>query len=83
MAALAGVSPRQLERRFKAALGMGPMRFYLGLRLERAERLLTYSRLSVRDVGLASGFSSMAQFSRAYRARFGLPPSLHRRQRLG
>jgi AraC family carnitine catabolism transcriptional activator len=67
-----GASPRQLERRFKAALGMGPMRFYLGLRLERAERLLTYSRLSVRDVGLAAGFSSMAQFSRAYRARFGL-----------
>jgi transcriptional regulator GlxA family with amidase domain len=58
---------------------MGPMRFYLGLRLERAERLLTYSRLSVRDVGLAAGFSSMAQFSRAYKARFGLAPSQHRR----
>jgi AraC family carnitine catabolism transcriptional activator len=79
VAAAAGASPRQLERRFKAALGMGPMRFYLGLRLERAERLLTYSRLSVRDVGLAAGFSSMAQFSRAYKARFGLAPSQHRR----
>jgi AraC family carnitine catabolism transcriptional activator len=56
------------------------MRFYLGLRLERAQRLLTYSRLSVRDAGLASGFSSLAQFSRAYKARYGLAPSQHRRQ---
>ena len=41
LAQVAGLSPRQLERRFRAGLGMGPMRFYLGLRLERAERLLT------------------------------------------
>jgi AraC family carnitine catabolism transcriptional activator len=80
VAVAAGVSPRQLERRFRRALGMGPMRFYLGLRLERAERLLTYSRLSVRDAGVASGFSSLAQFSRAYKARYGLAPAQHRRQ---
>jgi len=80
VASAAGLSPRQLERRFRRALGMGPMRFYLGLRLERAERLLTYSRLGVRDIGLASGFSSLAEFSRAYKARYGLAPSMHRRQ---
>ena len=76
----AGVSPRQLERRFMRSLGMPPMRFYLALRLERAEHLLMYSSLSVRDAGLASGFSSMAQFSRAYRTRYGLSPSQHRRK---
>lgn len=80
LAALTGLSARQLERRFRRALGMGPMRFYLGLRLERAERLLTYSRMAVRDVGLAAGFASLAQFSRAYKARYGLAPSQHRRQ---
>jgi len=76
----AGVSPRQLERRFKRVLGMPPMRFYLSLRLERAEHLLMYSRLSVRDAGLASGFASLAQFSRAYRTRYGLSPTQHRRK---
>lgn len=76
----AGISARQLERRFKRLLGMPPMRFYLSLRLERAEHLLMYSRLSVRDAGLASGFSSIAQFSRAYRTRYGLSPSHHRRK---
>jgi len=80
LAETAGVSSRQLERRFKRSLGMSPMRFYLSLRLERAEHLLMYSRLSVRDAGLASGFSSIAQFSRAYKARYGLSPSHHRRK---
>ena len=80
LADAAGVSSRQLERRFKQSLGMSPIRFYLSLRLERAEHLLMYSRLSVRDAGLASGFSSIAQFSRAYKARYGLAPSHHRRK---
>ena len=80
LADAAGLSPRQLERRFRRLLGMSPMRFYLSLRLERAEHLLTYSRLSVRDAGLASGFASIAQFSRAYKTRYGLSPSQHRRK---
>lgn len=83
LAAICGLSPRQLERRFSHALGMAPMRFYLSLRLERAERLLTYSHMSVRDVGLACGFSSLAQFSRAYKSHFGLAPSQHRRKTAG
>ena len=76
----AGISARQLERRFKRSMGMSPMRFYLSLRLERAAHLLAYSRLSVRDAGLACGFSSIAQFSRAYKAMYGLSPSHHRKK---
>ena len=76
----AGVSARQLERRFKRWLGMSPMRFYLSLRLERAQHLLMYSRLTVRDAGLACGFASIAQFSRAYKAMYGLSPLHHRRK---
>ncbi len=80
LADAAGISSRQLERRFKRSLGMTPIRFYLSLRLERAEHLLMYSRLSVRDAGLASGFSSIAQFSRTYKTRYGLSPSHHRKK---
>ncbi len=79
LAEIGGLSPRQLERLFRARLGTTPKQFYLKLRLERAERLLTYSQMSVRDVGLACGFSSLAQFSRAFKAQFGAPPSTMRR----
>jgi AraC family carnitine catabolism transcriptional activator len=79
LAEIGDLSPRQLERLFRARLGTTPKQFYLKLRLERAERLLTYSNMSVRDVGLACGFSSLSQFSRAYKVQFGVPPSAARR----
>ena len=71
----AGLSERQLERIFKAETGKGPKRFYLDLRLERAERLINYSEMSMREVALATGFSSLALFSRSFKARYGMPPS--------
>ncbi len=79
LAAVGGLSPRQLERAFRAAFGLSPLSFYLGLRLERAEHLLTYGAMGVREIALATGFASLAQFSRAYKARYGLSPSRHRR----
>jgi AraC family carnitine catabolism transcriptional activator len=75
LAAVAGVSQRQMERLFRVRLGQRPMGFYLGLRLEKAERLLTYSQMSIRDVSVACGFSSLPLFSRSFRARYGRPPS--------
>jgi len=73
------LSGRQLERLFRRHLRMSPLAFYREVRLERAEQLLSYSRLSVRDVAIACGFSSLALFSRAFKAKYGRAPSLIRR----
>lgn len=78
LAAVAGISLRQMERLFHDKLGQRPMGFYLALRLEKAERLLTYSHMSVRDVSVACGFSSLPLFSRSFRSRYGRPPSSFR-----
>jgi AraC family carnitine catabolism transcriptional activator len=75
----AGLSARQLERLFAATLKKRPMGFYLDLRLERAERLINYSTLSVREVAVATGFSSLSQFSRSFKLKFGRPPSRWRK----
>jgi AraC family carnitine catabolism transcriptional activator len=75
LAALGGVSQRQMERLFQERLGQRPMQLYQHLRLERADRLLNYSSMGVRDAAVATGFASLAQFSRAFKARFGRPPS--------
>jgi len=79
LAKLARLSQRQMERLFRAAQGCSPVRFYLRLRLERAGQLLTYTRLTVRDVGLACGFASLALFSKQYTLRYGFAPSRTRR----
>ena len=70
-----GLSVRQLERIFAQALNRSPIQLYLQLRLERAERLITYSSMSMREVALATGFSSLPLFSRNFRRQFGKSPS--------
>ena len=78
LAAIGGISQRQMERLFSGELGKRPMEVYLSLRLEKAERLLTYSHMSVRDVGLACGFGSLPAFSRSFREKHGKPPTRFR-----
>jgi transcriptional regulator GlxA family with amidase domain len=75
VAEAAELSERQLERLFHKHLQETPIGFYRQLRLDRAHRLLVYSRLSVRNVALATGFSTLAEFSRAFKQKYGKPPS--------
>jgi transcriptional regulator GlxA family with amidase domain len=70
----ANISVRQLERLFKAHLGISLSRYYLRLRLDRAKDLLQKTSLSVLEVALASGFVSASHFSRTYQRLFGHPP---------
>ncbi|MGR3646804.1 MAG: GlxA family transcriptional regulator [Shimia sp.] len=71
IAAHAGLSPRALELRFKAHLGQSPKATYLQMRLEEALRLATDTSLPVRDVALATGFQSPANFARAFKIAHG------------
>lgn len=78
LARASGTSERQLERLFRRRLAITPKRFYLDVRLERARRLLIDTDMRVLDVAVACGFASAVHFSRAYKARYGKPPSGHR-----
>lgn len=79
LAAVAGVSSRQLERLFAAHLGASIDAVYLRLRLAEADRLLRQTAMSVMAVSVACGFQSASHFSRVYAAHFGAPPSRRRR----
>lgn len=74
----AGVSPRQLQRLFKARLGQSPNAFALALRLDRARILLRQTAMPITDIALACGFNAQTHFSTAYRRRFGLAPKSER-----
>ncbi|MGP8291090.1 GlxA family transcriptional regulator [Vreelandella zhanjiangensis] len=75
-----GISRRQLERLFKKHLQAVPSRYYLNLRLQEARKQLRESDRPAGDIAFATGFSSGAHFSTAYRNHFGLTP---REERLG
>lgn len=69
-----GVTRRQLERLFCAALKDTPTHFYQQLRLNRARELLQQTDMSITSICVACGFESPSHFSRTYRARFGTTP---------
>lgn len=78
LAALAGLSIRQLERLFRKHLDRSIDQHYLGLRLEHARALLRQTSLSVLETAMACGFTSASHFSRCYRDRYGTSPQAER-----
>ncbi|PTX41212.1 helix-turn-helix transcriptional regulator [Allosediminivita pacifica] len=75
------VSPPHLTRICKRILGTSPNELVRKRRMLEATRLLTYTRLSVQDVALRSGFSDVTYFSRTFRAETGTTPSAFRQAR--
>ncbi len=74
LAALVGLAPRRLQRRFAAELGLTVMGQYRALRLDLARDLVRRTRLPVGEIAAMTGFSSPAHLSAAFAARFGKPP---------
>lgn len=77
VAAAAGFSPFHFHRIFRTLTGETLQRFVRRLRLERALRQMTHGRpgRSLTEIALDCGFSSSSDFSRCFKARFGVPPS--------
>nr|WP_309502767.1 helix-turn-helix domain-containing protein [uncultured Roseovarius sp.] len=80
LAAVAGLSVRQFERKFKTFLGQSPMAFYRSLRLRRARTLIEQTALPVSEISVACGFGSPSSFSKLYTSAFGLSPTRRRAQ---
>lgn len=70
-----GLSVRRLEGLFRAELGQSPGDWARELRLQAARRMVIDTRHPLQDIALRSGFGAQAALSRAFRRRFGVPPS--------
>jgi AraC-like DNA-binding protein len=81
MARAACFSRRQFHRLMLQVLGETPGTHQRRLRLDRAAWLLLTSRTSVLDVALETGFENHETFTRAFRTRFGVTPSVFRKNR--
>lgn len=79
VARYAGVSSRQLQRAFKAALDMTPMQMYRIMRVKYGRWKLDNTRESITRIALDCGFADTAHFSREFTALFGISPSHCRR----
>jgi transcriptional regulator GlxA family with amidase domain len=68
------LSRSQFILKYRAVFGDTPHQTRIRARLERAKWLLATSRLSVTEVCMAVGFSSLGSFSRLFRLRCGESP---------
>ena len=69
------VSVSGLQRKFQKHFEMSPKQYLIRLRMNRALELLIADELSVREIAYACGFSGEKYFSRAFKQRYGHPPS--------
>jgi AraC-like DNA-binding protein len=75
LAARAGLSPSRFLHRFKDATGVPFRRYRVWARMGAAVRSIVADG-NLTDAAYKAGFSSSAHFSAAFRAMFGMPPSV-------
>ncbi|MET8159226.1 AraC family transcriptional regulator [Sphaerisporangium sp. NPDC005289] len=78
LAAVAGISKFYFVRCFESAYGETPNRYVLRRRLERAQDLLRFANLTVTEICMAVGFTSLGSFSSKFTQVVGESPSAYR-----
>ncbi|QHY93793.1 Isonitrile hydratase [Streptomyces sp. S4.7] len=74
----AGLSPRHLQRRFTAELGVGPAEYVERVRVEAAQRALTGGDEPVAAVARRCGLGSSESLRRAFHRHCGVTPTDYR-----
>jgi AraC-like DNA-binding protein len=80
LAARQNVSVSLLDERFRAALGMPPIRYLTSWRMHLAQEMLRGTDLGVATIARRVGYDSEEAFSRAFKRKFDEPPSVWRRR---
>ena len=78
LAGLAGISRHHLVRSFGSVYGEPPMRYATRRRIERAQDLLRSANLTVTEVCMFVGYSSLGSFSSRFRDLTGESPMEYR-----
>lgn len=73
-----GLSRSHFRYLFKAITGMPFKRYLSQVRLTEAKKLITETRMSIREVCFGVGYQDLSSFYRAYRAYHGVAPTADR-----
>ena len=74
LAAVAGLSMHHFARQFKQSAGVTPHRYLTQKRVERAQKMLAQTDLSLSEVAYAAGFSDQSHLTRQFRQMLGATP---------
>jgi AraC-like DNA-binding protein len=73
------VSKYHLSRQFKQTFNSSPIQYHLHSRLNRAKELLVTTHHSIGYIAYCVGFQSISSFSRAFKTKEHVPPSIYRK----
>ncbi|WP_299790599.1 AraC family transcriptional regulator [uncultured Marivita sp.] len=74
----ARLSPYHFSRRFRERTGMSIRRYLILQRIEKAQRLITASDLSLAEIAYSTGFSSQSHMTSLFRRFVGRTPGSYR-----
>lgn len=75
LAAMMGLSRSSLFSKVKALTGLSPQEILSDSRLSRARTLLLTHEFNISEVAYKVGFSTLNGLSRAFKKKYGMPPS--------
>jgi AraC-like DNA-binding protein len=75
----ANVSPRHFSRSFRRVFGETPYQYLLSRRLERARHLLRTTEMTVGEICLEVGFTSVGSFTTTFTRDVGVSPTTFRK----
>ena len=83
LAASAGLSPAQLDRRMRKVFHLTTSQFIRQARIGHAVHLLANTLRPVAEIALECGYGDQTAFTRQFRTTVGLPPAAYRNKKRG
>lgn len=78
LAELGYVSASALNRKFKQEIGITPIDYLIGIRIQRSKILLRRKSIPITEIAMRCGFGSSAHFSACFHERLGITPTEYR-----
>ena len=78
LASRLGISPRTLDRRFRAATGLSPRQYWQRQRIQFAKELLESTNLTISEIAYRVGYQDAGHFARLFRREISVTPSGYR-----